>query len=103
MVKPLGDRILVRRTDVGEKVLASGIVLPATREQTIQSKGDYFRAKVVALSDEAARQLPDLSAGEDVLVYSYSATGDSVFTGEKAGGVGLMIRPDDVICVVEGE
>lgn len=103
-LRPLGDRLVVRRVDGHgiEKVLPSGIVLPATREASIQTKGDYFRARVEAMSDEARRQMPDLSEGEDVLVYAYSGTADSVFTGEDAAGA-LCIRPDDIICVVEGE
>lgn len=104
VLKPLGDRILVRRTEGHgiEKVLASGIVLPATREKSIQTRGDYFRARVEALSEKAARALPDLAVGEDVLVYSYSGTDTSVFTGDDAAG-GLCIRPDDIIGVVSGD
>lgn len=103
-MRPLGDRIAVQRTEGHgvEKVLASGLVLPATREATVQTKSDYFRAKVTAMGDEAARLLPDLRVGEDVLVYAYSGTAETVFTGED-GGNALFIRPDDVLCVVEGE
>lgn len=102
-LKPLGERILVRRTDgVGEEVtLPSGIVLPATRESTVQTKGDYFRARVLAMGDEARRTTPDLADGDEVLVYAYAGTGDKVFTGD-ATDAGLFIKPDDVICVVEG-
>lgn len=103
-IRPLGDRIAVHRTEGHgvEKVLASGLVLPATREAGVQSKSDYFRAKVTAMGDDAKRVLPDLSVGEDVFVYAYSGNGETVFTGED-GGSALFIRPDDVLCVVEGE
>jgi co-chaperonin GroES (HSP10) len=103
-IRPLGDRIAVQRTEGHgvEKVLASGIVLPATREATVQTKGDYFRARVTAMGNEAARKLPDLAVGNDVFVYAYSGNGETVFTGED-GGSALFIRPDDVLCVVEGE
>lgn len=102
-LRPLGERILVRRSDgAGEEVtLPSGIVLPATRESTVQTRGDYFRARVLAMGDEARRQVPDLSDGDEVFVYAYAGTADKVYTGD-ATAEGLFIKPDDVICVVEG-
>lgn len=100
----MGKRILVERTDGHgiEKVLASGIVLPATREASVRTKGDLFRAKVTAMGDEAKRLVPDLSVGEDVFVYAYSGHEASVFTGD-ATHAGVFIEPDDIACVVEGE
>jgi co-chaperonin GroES (HSP10) len=102
--RPLGKRILVERTDGHgiEKVLASGIVLPATREAGVQSKSDLFRAKVCAMGDEAKRLVPDLSVGEDVFVYAYSGRSESVYTGD-ATHAGVFIEPDDICCVVEGD
>lgn len=101
--KPTGERILVRRCDgAGEEVtLPSGIVLPATREATVQTKGDLFRARVIALGPEAQRQVPDLAEGEEVFVYAYSGTAASVFTGDQTAE-GLFIKADDIACVVEG-
>ena len=103
-MRPLGDRIVVTRVDGHgiEKLTPGGIVLPATREASVRTKGDVFRARVEAMSDEAKRQVPDLSVGEEVLVYAYSGTADSVFTGDNTSR-GLCIRPDDIVCVVEGE
>lgn len=102
-LRPLGERILVERSDgIGQEVtLPSGIVLPATRESSVRTKADYFRARVLAMGDEARRTTPDLSDGDEVLVYAYAGTADKVFTGD-ATAEGLFIRPDDVICVVEG-
>jgi co-chaperonin GroES (HSP10) len=104
MLKPVGNRILVERTEGHgiEKVLPSGIVLPATREGTVQTRGDLYRARVIAMGDEAKRRVPDLEVGEDVMVYAYSGTAESVFTGD-ATSAGVFIEPDDIACVVEGE
>lgn len=101
-IRVLGDRILVRRSDgVGqETVLPSGIVLPANREASVQTKGDIYRARVVAMGSEAKRQVPDLSEGNEVFVYAYSGTEASVFTGESTPE-GVFIKPDDVVCVIE--
>jgi hypothetical protein len=54
------------------------------------------------MGDEARRQVPDLDVGEDVMVYAYSGTATSVFTGD-ATDAGVFIVPDDIACVVEGE
>jgi co-chaperonin GroES (HSP10) len=102
---PTGNKILVRRLEGHgiETVTKGGIILPATREKSVRTKADFFRARVEALGPEAARLMPDLAPGEDVLVYTYSGTAESVFTGTDAKGAGLFIEPDDVLCVVEGE
>jgi co-chaperonin GroES (HSP10) len=101
-LRVLGDRILVRRSDgVGEEVtLPSGIVLPANREASVQTKGELFRARVVSMGAEAKRQVPDLAEGAEVFVYAYSGTAASVFTGDSTPE-GLFIKPDDIACVIE--
>lgn len=101
-IRVLGDRILVRRSDgVGqETVLPSGIVLPANREASVQTKGELFRARVVSMGAEAKRQVPDLDEGSEVFVYAYSGTAASVFTGDSTPE-GLFITPDDIACVIE--
>lgn len=101
-LRPLGDRVLVTRTDGHgiEKVLDSGIVIPATVEKSVQTKRDYFRARVEAMGDEARRLMPDLAVGNEVLVHTYSGTAASVFTGD-ATAEGLFVKPDDLLGVVE--
>jgi co-chaperonin GroES (HSP10) len=102
-LRPLGERILVERTDAPnvERTLPSGIVVPATTEK-VQTRSDVFRARVKAMGDEAKRQVPDLNVGEDVFVYAFSGEATSVYTGD-ATKAGLFIKPDDIACVVEGE
>lgn len=104
MIRPIGDRILVRRLDGHgvETVSKGGIVLPATSQGSAKTKADYFRARVEAVGPEAERQIPDLAVGENVLVYTYSGQAETVWTGTEAAGAGLFIRPDDILCVVEG-
>lgn len=101
MIRPLGDRILVKRTSGHgvEEVTPGGIILPATREKSVRTKPDYFRARVEAVGPEAERALPDLAVGEEVLVYTYSGDAETVWTGTAAAG-GLFIRPEDIIAAV---
>jgi len=110
-LRPMRDRILVERLSGHgkEQTLASGIIIPATCEASIATKGDYFRARVDSLGPEAERLFGDsLKPGDVVLVYTYA--GDSsgnakgmsaVFTGRKCGE-GLIVGPDDILCAVEG-
>lgn len=104
MYQPTGDRILVTRLEGHgiEQVTKGGIILPATREKSVRTKGDYFRARVESLGPEAKYADDELQPGNEVLVYTYSGTAETVFTGVDAKGVGIFIRPDDILCVVEG-
>lgn len=100
-IRPLGDRILVHRLEGHgiERTTAGGIIIPATTEASVQTKADYFRARVALMGPEAKRQVPDLSEGEEVLVYTYAGHADAVWTGQSSDA-GLFIKPDDIIAVV---
>ena len=103
MWQPIEDRILVTRLEGHgiETVSPGGIIIPATAEKSVRTKADYFRARVDALGPEAERAFNgDLKPGDEVLVYAYSGTEQSVFTGRNAEGVGLFIEPDDILCAV---
>ena len=105
MLQPLGDRILVTRLEGHgiESMSAGGIIIPATAQKSVQTKADQFRARVEAIGPEAARLLRDeLKPGDEVLLYTYDADGDRVFTGINCGEHGIFIRPDDILCAVEG-
>ncbi len=103
MLQPLRDLIRITRLEGHgiENVSKGGIVLPATREQSVRTKGDYFRARVEAIGPAAKYAADELRVGDDVFVWTYSGTEKSVFTGHKAGGF-EFIEPDDILCVVEG-
>ena len=103
-MRPLRDLIRITRLDGHgiEQVLASGLVLLATREKSVRNKSDYFCARVEALGPEAEKAFAgSLRPGDEVLVYTYSGTADSVFTGVDVGERGLFIQPDDILAAVE--
>jgi co-chaperonin GroES (HSP10) len=102
-IHPLRDRILVTRLEGHgiETVSPGGIVIPATVERSVRTKPDYFRARVEALGPEAERAYAgDLKPGDEVLVYTYSGTADSVFTGSTLGEHRVVIGPDDILGAV---
>lgn len=98
VIRPLKDKILVRRLEGHgiEAVSKGGIILPATREKSVRTKGDYFRARVEAMGPDAQRAMPDLEPGEEVYVYTYSGTSESVFTGVDTP-YGTVVRVGDIV------
>lgn len=105
MLRPLRDRILVERLEGHgiERVSPGGIIIPAICEKNVQTKSDTFRARVLAIGPEADRELQgDLKPGDEVLLYTFDGHPDRVFTGDLGGESGLFVRPDDILCAVEG-
>jgi chaperonin GroES len=93
-IKPLGDRVVVRRQESDEKT-AGGILLPDTAKNKPQ------RGKVLAVGpgklDKNGKWLPlDLKVGDTVLFTSWA--GDE-FKDAKRNEV-LLMRGDDILAVV---
>jgi chaperonin GroES len=93
-VKPLHDRILVKRLDSEEKT-AGGIIIPDTaKEKPVQGK-------VVAVGagkkdEKGGRIVMDVKAGDKVLFSRYGGT------EVKVGGDELLImREDDILGIIE--
>ena len=85
-VKPLGDRVLVKRMEPEQKV-KSGIIIPDT------AKEKPLEGKVVAvgagrLDDNGKRVAPEVKAGDRVLIGKY---------------IGTEVRIDDVEHVIVRE
>lgn len=102
MLQPVRDLIMITRLEGHgiEEVTKGGIILPATREKSVRTKGDYFRARVDGIGPRARYADGELDVGDEVLVYTYSGTAESVFTGVRAGDY-EFVRPEDILCVVE--
>ena len=92
-VKPLRDRIIVRRIEEQEKT-KGGIVIPDTAKEKPQ------QGKVIAVGagrTEDGKVLPlDVKAGDTVLFAKYSGT-EIKLDGEEH----LILREDDVLGIVE--
>ena len=94
-VKPLNDRVLVRRMEAEEK-MKGGIIIPDT------AKEKPIEGKVIAvgngkvLEDGTVRKL-EVKAGDRVLFGKYSGT-EVKIDGEEH----LILREDDILGVLEG-
>ncbi|MBI4643410.1 MAG: co-chaperone GroES [Deltaproteobacteria bacterium] len=93
-VKPLNDRVLVKRTEE-LTVTKGGIVIPDT------AKEKPIEGKVVAvgpgkMSDQGQRMTLQVKEGDKVLFGKYSGTEIKV-EGEEY----LMMREEDILAIIE--
>lgn len=93
-IRPLGEKVLVKRHDAEERT-SGGIVLPDTAKEkpkrgTVLSVGDG------KLLDTGARKALQLKAGDKVLFTSYAGTEVKV-NGEEM----LIMDESDVLAVLE--
>ncbi len=94
-VRPLRDRILVKRIEEGEQRVG-GIIIPDTAKEKPQ------QGKVVAVGsgrvNDEGKVIPlDVKAGDTVLFGKYAGT-EIKLDGEEY----LIVREDEVLAVFEG-
>ena len=92
-IKPLADRILVKRLEDDDEQKVGGIIIPDTAKEKPQE------AEVVAVGpgklDSGARVAPALNKGDKVLIGKYSGT-EVKIEGEEF----LIMREEDVLAIV---
>jgi chaperonin GroES len=93
-VRPLHDRILVKRIEEGE-VRKGGIIIPDTAKEKPQE------GKVVAVGNgkvtEDGKKIPlDVKAGDKILFDKYSGSEVKVDDEEY-----LILREEDVLAIIE--
>ena len=93
-IRPLQDRILVKRIEE-EETTKGGIIIPDTAKEKTQE------AKVIAVGkgkvgEDGKVQPLDVKKGDKVLFSKYAGTEVNI-----EGGEHLIIREDDVLGVVE--
>ena len=94
MIRPLQDRIIVKRLDAEEKTVG-GIIIPDTAKEKPQE------GKVIAVgkgkrTESGEIQALDLKEGDHILFSKYGGT-DIKIDGEDY----LIMREDDVLGVIE--
>ena len=94
-IRPLHDRIIVRRLEEGEQKVG-GIIIPDSAKEKPQ-RGKVIAAGNGKVNDEGARVPLDVKAGDEILFGKYS--GQEI----KLEGVEyLIMKEDDVLAVVDG-
>ncbi len=92
-IKPLADRVLVKRLDEAEEQSSGGIIIPDTAKEKPQE------AEIVAVGpgriEDGDRVGLEVSVGDKVLIGKYSGTEVKVDGDEY-----LIMREDDILAIV---
>jgi chaperonin GroES len=94
-IRPLNDRILVKRLEE-EETTKGGIIIPDSAKEK-PAEGEVVAVGNGKLNDKGDRIALEVKAGDRVLFSKYGGT-DVKLDGEDH----LIMREDDILAVVEG-
>lgn len=93
-IRPLNDRVLVKRLEQEEKT-KGGIIIPDSAKEK-PAEGKVEAVGPGKINDKGERVKPDLKVGDRVLFSKYGGT-DVKLDGEDY----LIMREDDILGVIE--
>ncbi|NNF84842.1 MAG: co-chaperone GroES [Deltaproteobacteria bacterium] len=93
-VKPLQDRILIKRVEEEAKS-KGGIIIPDSAKEKPQ-EGEVVAVGAGKVTDAGKRVAPEVKAGDRILFGKYSGT-EIKIEGEEH----LILREDDVLAVIQ--
>jgi chaperonin GroES len=93
-LKPLGDRVLVKRLEE-ETVTKGGIIIPDTAKEK-PMKGQVEAVGDGKLGEDGKRIKPNVGKGDLVLFNKYAGTEVKIEDVEY-----LIMREDDILCIIE--
>jgi chaperonin GroES len=94
-VRPLHDRIIIRRLEEGEQRVG-GIIIPDTAKEKPQ-QGKVIATGTGKVKDDGTRQRLDVKAGDLILFGKYSGQ-EIKLDGEDY----IIMREDEILGVIEG-
>jgi chaperonin GroES len=94
-VRPLHDRLIVKRIEEGEQQVG-GIIIPDSAKEKPQ-QGTVIAAGNGKVKDDGTRHTPDVKAGDVILFGKYSGQ-EIKFDGNDY----LIMKEDEVLGVIEG-
>jgi chaperonin GroES len=94
-IRPLGDRILVKRIQEEEKT-KGGIIIPDTAKEKPQ-EGRVVAVGKGKMTEDGKLLTPDVKAGDRILFGKYAGS-EVKLEGEEH----LILREDDILGVLEG-
>jgi chaperonin GroES len=92
-IKPLADRILVRRVEE-EEVKKGGIIIPETAKEKPQ-QAEVIAVGPGAIGEDGKRIALDVKKGDRILMGKYSGT-EVKIDGEEY----IIMREDDVLAII---
>ena len=93
-IRPLHDRVIVRRIEEGEQV-RGGIIIPDTAKEKPQ-EGEVIAVGEGKYREDGTRQTLDVKTGDRVLFGKYSGS-EIKLDGEEF----LIMREDEILGVIE--
>ena len=93
-IRPLHDRVIVRRIEEGEQV-RGGIIIPDTAKEKPQ-EGEVVAAGEGKYRDDGSRQTLDVKAGDRVLFGKYSGSEVKIDNEEL-----LIMREDEILGIIQ--
>ncbi len=93
-IKPLHDRVIVKRIEEGEQV-RGGIIIPDSAKEKPQ-EGEVVAAGEGKYREDGTRQTPEVKAGDRILFGKYSGS-EIKIDGEEF----LIMREDDILGIIE--
>ncbi|MBP7926301.1 MAG: co-chaperone GroES [Desulfobulbus sp.] len=93
-IRPLNDRILVKRLE-GEEKTAGGIIIPDSAKEK-PAEGEVVAVGPGKLNEAGARVAMDVAVGDRVLFSKYGGT-EVKLDGEDF----LIMREDDILGVIQ--
>ncbi len=94
-IKPLHDRILVKRTEEEEEEKKGGIIIPDTAKEKPQ-EGEIVAVGSGKITEDGKKQPLEVKKGDKVLFSKYAGTEVNVQDQEM-----LMMREDDILGIIE--
>ncbi len=94
-IKPLHDRVIVRRIDDSSDKTAGGLYIPDTAKEKPQ-EGEVIAVGEGKYKEDGTRQTLDVKAGDRVLFGKYSGSEIKIDNEEL-----LMMREDEILGIIE--
>src|SRR3954469_1574104 len=93
-IRPLHDRVIVKRIEEGEQV-RGGIIIPDSAKEKPQ-EGEVIAAGIGKYREDGTRQALDVKVGDRVLFGKYSGS-EIKLDGEEL----LIMREDEILGIIE--
>ena len=94
-IKPLHDRVIIRRIDDASDKTAGGLYIPDTAKEKPQ-EGEIVAAGQGKYKEDGSRQTLDVKEGDRVLFGKYSGS-EIKIDGEEL----LIMREDEILGIIE--
>ena len=94
-IKPLHDRVIVRRLEDSSDKTAGGLYIPETAKEKPQ-EGEVIAAGAGKYKEDGTRQSLDVKEGDRVLFGKYSGS-EIKIDGEEL----LIMREDEILGIIE--